>query len=306
MLIIVVAVSALVIAIVLSAPVVPVDFTDSSQINQLNVDRLSLDFHADTAEVNVFTNLTDKTLVMDVSATGSTSIFRSTEPVKFIVENNAVGDGEVVTARLTTDSVPFSDDLHVVCNIYVNPTLDLDLNVRSDIGEVKMNADSEAKISTLSLETNAGSTQLNIQKDTVINGGIVLKTAAGTVRFRMDQARINGNVTFDLNSGAGSLYLNINQPRQLNGNVQVNAHTGTGDVNLNRLLIDGEVGARIESDAGIGRVTTDLHNFSGNQSPLSSNNYPSESNISLNLSTGIGSIHVVAAYSTRAVPTVRI
>jgi len=135
--IIVVAVSALVIAIVLSAPLLPVDFNDTSQINQPNVNRLNLDFHADIAEINVFTNLTGQTIVMDVSASGSTNIFRSNEPVKFTVENSTVDNDEVVTARLTTDSAPFAGNLKVVCNIYVNPDLDLILNVRSDIGEVK-------------------------------------------------------------------------------------------------------------------------------------------------------------------------
>lgn len=302
--IIVVAVSALIIAIVLSAPLVPVDFEDSSQINQPNVNRLNLDFHADIGEINVFTNLTDKTVVMDVSASGSTNVFRSNEP-KFTVENSTVADGEMVTARLTTDSTPFAGNMKVVCNIYVNPTLDLILIVRSDVGEVKMNADAQAKIGSLRLETAVGNTWLNVNKDAVVNGDIVLKTATGTVWFKMDHAHVNGNLTFDLGSGTGSVNMNVNQLGQLNGNVQVNAHTGTGDVNLNRLLIDGEVGARIESDAGIGKVTTDLRNFSGYQSPISSNNYPSESNINFNLNAGIGNIHVVAAYSTSAVPTLR-
>lgn len=305
MIIIVVAISALVITLAFSAPLARVDFNNSSQIYQPNVNRLNLDFHADVAEINVFTNLTSQTVVMDVSATGATNILRSNQPVRFTVENSTVNDEEVVTARLTTATAPFSGNLRVVCNIYVNPELDLTLNVRSDVGEVKMYADSTVKIASLKLEATTGNTELDVQKDTVINGDLTLKTVTGNIQFKMNQAHINGNVTFDLGSGTGTVNMNITQTQRLNGNIQINAHTGTGDVNLNRLLIDGEVAARIESNKGIGRITTDLQSFSGNQSPIESNNYPSASNFNFKLNTSIGNIRIVATYSTTAVPTLR-
>lgn len=242
---------------------------------------------------------------MDVSATGSTNIFRANQPVRFTVENSTVNGGEVVTARVKTVAAPFSGNLRVVCNIYVNPELDLTLNVRSDVGEVKMYADSTAKIVQLRLEAATGNTELDVHKDAVINGDLTLRTATGNIRFKMNQAHVNGNVTFDLGSGIGTVNMDITQTQRLNGNIQVNAHTGTGDVNLNRLLIDGEVASRIESNKGIGRITTDLRSFSGNESPIESNNYPSASNINFKLNTGIGNIRIVATYSSTAVPTLR-
>ncbi len=303
--IIVIAVSAIVIAVVFSAPLNPVNFNDSTQINQPNINRLNLDFHADVAEVNVFTNLTSQTLVMDVSATGSTKLFRTDPPVRFTVENSTVNGGAVVTARVTTDTPPMANNLHIVCNIYVNPQLDLTLNVRSDVGEVKMNADSAAKIQSLNLETAAGNTQLNTQKGATINGDLTLKTATGTIRFSMDQAHVNGNVTIDLGSGAGSVNVNITETQRLDGNIQINAHTGTGDVNLNRMLIDGEVGARIQSNTGLGQIKVDVQNFSGNKSPIQSNNYPAASNINVKLNSGLGSINIAAVYSTATLPSMR-
>ena len=304
--IIIVAVSALVIAVILSAPLNPIDFNQSNQINQPNVNRLNLDFHADVAEINVFTNLTGNTVVMDVSATGSTNIFGSSTPVKFTVENNTVNNGAVVTARVSTSEFwPSSANLRVVCNIYVNPALDLTLNVRSDVGEVTLNADSSAKIESLNLETSTGNTQLYLQKGAAVNGDLSLKTATGTVWFNMDQADVNGNITIDLGSGTGSVNMNLTETQRLDGNMQINAHTGTGDVNLDRMLIDGEVGARIESNTGIGRRTLDVQNFSGNQSPIQSNNYPAASNINVNMNTGIGNIHIAATYQTTTVPSLR-
>ena len=67
--------SVLIIAAILAVPFYPVNFIKTSQINQPGVDHLSLDFQADVAEVNVFTNLTDNAVLINVSATGSTSIF---------------------------------------------------------------------------------------------------------------------------------------------------------------------------------------------------------------------------------------
>jgi predicted membrane protein len=265
-----------------------------------------LDFHADVAEINVFTNLTGNTVVMDVSATGSTNIFGSNTPVKFTVENSTVNNGAVVTASVRTSEFwPASANLRVVCNIYVNPALDLTLNVTSDVGQVNMNAASAAKIESLNIETTTGNTQLYLQKGTAINGDLSLKTATGTVWFNMDQADVNGNITVNVESATGSVNMNLTETQRFDGNMQINAHTGTGEVNLDRMLIDGEVGSRIESNTGIGRRILDLHNFSGNQSPIQSNNYPAASNINVNMNTGIGNIRIVATYQTTTVPSLR-
>jgi zinc-ribbon domain len=297
--------SALIITAFATAPINPVNFNQTSQIIQPNVDHLNLDFQADIAEVNVFTNLTDKTLLIDVSATGSNTIFGSETPVKFTVENNTVNNGEVVTARVTTVNFPLRGNLHVVCNIYVNPALSMTLNVRSNVGQVNMNTDSTVKIEALNLQTTTGITQLNLKKGTVINGDLSLKTTTGIVLFNMDQANVRGNVTVNLQSTTGSVNMNITQTQKLAGNVQINANTQTGEVNLDRMLIDGDVSARIESHTALGRITVNSQNFAGNQSPIESDNYPAASNFKINMNTNLGNININANYQTSTIPTVR-
>jgi hypothetical protein len=297
--------SAVVIAAVASAPLNPVNFNQSSQISQPGVDRLSLDFQADVAEINVFTNLTDKTVQMDVSAKGTTGIFASNTPVKFTVENSTVNGGVVVTAKVSMTEFLQTSNLRIICNIYVNPALDLTLNVRSTVGQVTMNADSSAKIKTLNLQATTGIMRLDIKKGTIVMGDVSLKTSTGNVWFSMDQANVQDNVTVNLSSSTGSVNMNVSETKKFNGNIQINANTQTGQVNLDRLLIDGEVAAKIESHTTLGRVTLDVNNFSGNQSPIQSDNYPAASNINVSINTNIGNIHIAASYQTMTIPTIR-
>jgi hypothetical protein len=298
--------SALIITAIATAPLNPVNFNQTSQIIQPNVNHLNLDFQADIAEVNVFTNLTDKTLLMDVSATGSNSIFGSSTPVRFTVENITANNSIIVTARVTTDNfLPLTENLHVVCNIYVNPAVIMTLIVRSDVGKITMNADSAAKIDSLNLETSTGVTELNLNKGTVINYGLSLRTTTGTVFFNMDQADVQGNITVNLQSSTGAVNMNITQTQKFDGNVQINANTQTGTVNLDRMLIDGDVGARIESHTSLGRITVNSQNFSGNHSPIESDNYPAASNFKIIMNTNLGSININASYQTATIPTTR-
>jgi DUF4097 and DUF4098 domain-containing protein YvlB len=146
--------------------------------------------------------------------------------------------------------------------------------------------------------------QANIENGTVIAGDISLKTTTGAVSFRMNQANVQGNDTFNLQTTTGTVDTDITENKALSGNVQVNAATTTGAVNLSMLIDDG-VGARIESQTQIGEITTDLNNFSGNKSPIESNNYPAESNFLITLRTSVGGIYINAAYQSSTTPIVR-
>lgn len=305
LIIIVASISILVIAAIASAPLSPIDFNQTNEIIQPDVNSLNLTFWADVAEVNIFTNLTGSTMVMDVSATGGTSIFNSNQPVTVNVENSTVNNSAEVNARVSTGNFPFSGNINLIVNIYVNPELDLVLRVQSSVGQVTMHSNSETKIKSLNLRTSTGTTVLNIEEGASINGNISLQTGTGNVEFNMNQAKVNGNITINLDSGTGSVNMNIKETQQLNGNIQINANTGTGQVNLDRMLIDGEVGARIESNTGLGQITTDVYNFAGNKSPIESNNYPAASNINIQMHSGIGNINIIATYQTNTVATMR-
>jgi hypothetical protein len=75
--------------------------------------------------------------------------------------------------------------------------------------------------------------------------------------------------------------MDITQTKPLQGNLQINASAQLGSVNVG-LSIDGDVGAKIISQSSLGTIHTNLENFSGNQSPIQSDNYPATSSIEIN------------------------
>ena len=98
--------------------------------------------------------------------------------------------------------------------------------------------------------------------------------------------------------------MDITQTKTLQGNLQVNAATELGSVNVG-LQIDGDVGAKIVSQTNLGSIHANVQHFSGNQSPIQSDNYPAASNIKINSRTNLGSININAAYQSFVKPSIR-
>ncbi len=98
--------------------------------------------------------------------------------------------------------------------------------------------------------------------------------------------------------------MDVTQTNLLQGNLQINAVTEWGSVNVG-LQIDGDVGAKITSQTDHGSIHTDLQNFSSNQSPIQSDNYPASSNFKVYSYTGLGSININAAYQLSSGPPIR-
>jgi hypothetical protein len=89
----------------------------------------------------------------------------------------------------------------------------------------------------------------------------------------MNQAKVEGNNSIILQTNAGSVNMDISETKTLQGNLQVNASTNLGSINLG-LVVDSGVAAKITSQTNLGSIHIIQQNFSGNQSPIQSNNYP--------------------------------
>lgn len=290
-----------VVAALLAAPFSNVNIGQTIQDKTVNVDKLNLNFDSTAAKVNVFTqNIDNNNFVISIEGSASKGIFggNTESPVQVTFYNGTVNGVQTVTAKLE-ESTAFSR-YNVVCNIYVNPALTLNLNVTSQAGQVSLTADKPATFESLNLQTSAGAVQANLQNATVA-GNVTLRTQAGTVDFRTSQIIIEGNNTVDLHSNAGSVNMDITQTQSLQGNLQVNAVTELGSVNVG-LQIDGDVGAKITSQTNLGNIHVTQQNFSGNQSPIQSDNYPAQSNIEINNKTNLGSININAQYQSTVVP----
>jgi zinc-ribbon domain len=293
-----------VVATLLAAPFSNVNIGETIQDKTANVDKLNIKFKSTSAKVNIFTqNVENNNFVILITGSASKGLFGGDtgNPVQVEIYNDTVNGVQTVTVKLE-ESTAFSR-YNVVCNVYVNTALTLNLNVTSQAGQVSLNADKPATFESLNLQASAGAVGANLQNATFA-GNINLRTQAGTVDFRTSQINVEGNNTVDLCSNAGSVNIDITQTKSLLGSLQVNAVTEMGSVNA-VVTIDGDVGAKITSQADLGSIYTDLQHFSGNQSPIQSDNYPAASNIEIEGHTRWGSININAAYQSSSGPTMR-
>jgi hypothetical protein len=295
--------TAIIISALLFLPFQPVDFNQTNQVPKTSMNNVLVDLQVDVANVNVsFKNLPNSMVILNVTANGNVGLFDDPDhAVNVTFTHQTANNSEVIIAKISRVARwPILYDLNVNCDVYVDPSLNLSLNVRSSVGNIVIDADTKMTLQNIDLETTTGSVDVRLSKGVVVDDSISLRSTTGTVQFRMDNADVSSNVSVNLRSTTGLVNVDLIEPQSLSGNVTVSARTTTGNVNLS-LEIDGDVGARIESQTDIGRINVAVQKFSGNQTPLQSNNYPAGGNFLVNLKTTTGGISICAAYGSSAV-----
>jgi len=300
-------ISAVVIGALFFLPFHPVHFNQTNEVPKADVDNLFLEFHADVANVNVFfENLPANMAIVNVTAEGNVGIFDDpNRAVNVTFSHQTANNSAIVVASVsrTTRWPILLYNLNVNCDVYIDPSANLTLYVRSSVGNVVMDADTEVALQSLDLETTTGNIDVTLSKDVTVAELVSLKSTTGTIQFKMDEADVLGVLgsgAVNLQSTTGSVNVDLTATQRLSGNVTVNARTTTGSGNL-RMAIDGDIGARIESDTTVGSITVDVKKFSGNQTPLESDNYPAGNNFLVNLKTTTGGININAAYGSSSV-----
>jgi len=294
--------SAIVIGALFFLPFYPVHFNQANQVPEADVDNLLVDFQADVAQVNIFfKNLSGNMVMLNVTADGNVGIFDDpNRAINVTFSHQTANNSVIVIANISRATRwPLLYNLNVNCDVYIDPSANLSLYVRSSVGDIVMNADANMTLQELDLETTTGSVDVSLAKGVIIRGIASLKTTTGSVQFQMDKADVSGNISVNLQSTTGSVNANVTE-NQLSGNVTVNAETTTGGVNL-AMVINDDVGARIGSRTVVGGISVEQQGFSGNQSLLQSSNYPARSNFLVNLRTTTGGININAAYGSSTV-----
>jgi hypothetical protein len=291
-------VSALVIGSLLVLPIYPVHFNQTNQAPATGLDNLFLDFQVDIARVNIFfEDLPGNMALLNVTADGGMGIFDdSNHAINVTFHYVTTNNSAEIFARVSQNSLlSILHNLDVKCDICIDPSANLTLQIRSNIGNIVVEEDTKVTLQRIDLETSTGSIDANLSGGAIAAGSVSLKTTTGRVQFKMDEADVADNISVNLQSTTGSVNADFTATHRLAGNITVNARTTTGSINLD-MAIDGNVGARIESITNLGTITADLKSFSGNQSPIQSNNYPAGSNFLVNLRTETGGIGISAAY----------
>jgi len=291
--------AAFIIAVLAFVPLRPVNFSQSNSVPIVSdVDTVNFNFDADVANINIFpTNLQNELARVDVAATGNAGLFGSTtQPVEVTFSNVTSGSTQTVTSRISrTEAWPFSFNLKVTANIYIDSSAALNLTAKTSVGRISMNVDTPFVLQGLSLHTTTGSIEANLTNHAVITRDISISTTTGSIQFSWNDAQISDNMSIDLSSTTGSVKANVVQNRQLGGDIHLNAAATTGSINLG-MNISNDNGAQITSQTSLGSISTDVQNFNGNKSPIYSSNYPAGNNLLVRLQTTVGSIHITAAY----------
>jgi hypothetical protein len=281
-------------------PFTSVYFNQTNQVaNKAGVDSLNLDFQADVANVNVFfKNLSGNMVILNVTADGHVGIFSDpNRTVAVTFDEKTANHTAIVTSGVSrVEGWPLSYNLNVVCDIYIDPSVRLNLSIRSNIGQISMNAGAPVTLDGLYLQATTGSVEANLTQGVVIASDLSLRTTTGSVRFNMDRAEVSVNVSATVQSTTGSVNVNVIGNERLSGNVTLNAGTTTGGVNLDIVILN-NVGATINSHNSFGGISIqEQQGFLGNQSLLQSTNYPAENNFLVSLETTTGGININAMY----------
>jgi hypothetical protein len=294
---------ALVASALIFLPVNPVHFNQTDQVPKANMNYLFLQLQTDVANVNIFfQNLPGNIAVLNVTADGSVGILDdANRAVNVTFSHQTTNTSEIVQAKVSRATRwLISYSLKVNCDIYIDPSANLTLHVSTNVGNIMMDAETEMSLITLDLQTETGNIDCTLSKGVIVAGDVSLRTVTGNVQFRMDEEDAVNRAYVNLQSTTGSVNLDLAANHMLSSNVTVNARTSTGSVDL-FMVIDNGVGARIESATDLGKITVDVKRFSGNQSPLQSNNYPAQSNFLVNLKTSTGGININADYGSNTI-----
>lgn len=285
---------------VLSTPFASWDTNQSLEDKTVGVKTLNLSFHTNVGEVIVFTQkIGDNNVGIYIQANGSRGLFSdNTGPVSIEFANNTFGDILNVESTVKVAD-PFTTGARVQCLLYINPELELNLNISSTTGEVSFSGVNSPTIQSLSLETTTGAVQANLESDTTVAGNLSIRAVTGEVNYRMSQTKIIENCSLTLHSTTGAVNMDITQTKTLDGNLDVVADTSTGSINVG-LTIDSGVSAQVTSKvSGLGEVSVEKNNFVGEDEDIHSLNYPAQSNINIDSHVhGIGGVNVHATYLT--------
>jgi hypothetical protein len=272
-----------------------------------NVKTLNFNFETNIGQVRINPlKINNNNIGIYIEANGSRGILGELNPpITITFENQTQGELLVINSKVLIEN-KFSMLMNVDIEIFINPELNLNLNVTTDNGSINLAADRAATFQTINLQATAGSVEATIYNAT-ITGNLSMTTNAGSIYFGLSQSNSVGNNTVNLISNAGSVSVDMSQTKAMQGNLKVESQTNLGSVNIG-VEVDDSVAAKIISNASLGIINVQSSkNFSGNHSLLQSNNYPASSNIEINSSANLGSINITANYISHRQPnTVKI
>jgi len=292
-------VMAMVVVGFLFLPVRAVKFTQSEEVAfHPGIEMLNLNFSADIAQVNVvFEDLADRLVTLNVSATGDVGILAPSDPLNVTFDHAFKGNKLMVISRVNgVAGWPWLFGLHVVCDLRVDLSMRVTMNVKTSVGKIVMSTKTGVVFDSLKLEAITGGVEASLVSNVAVNGDVSVRTTTGGIDFSWEDVNVTGDALVEVGTTTGGVNVNVTQNRGLPANVTLNAEATTGGVRLDMTIHD-NVGANIESSTAVGGIDVHKTGFSGTKSPLQSDNYPASSNFIVSLHTTTGGVNVNATYT---------
>jgi hypothetical protein len=203
-------------AFLLFAPVKLVNFNQSvSAPSRAGVTALTLVFDADTADVTVLPYRNYGLVSVNVTASGSVGLFGDAQnPVQLNLTEHLSGSTLEVTSRLSMRELSFNT-LHIECRVHVNPTIPLNLTVRTTTGTVYLTKTEPATFDALTLQSTTGSSIANVNQGSVFRGDVSVSTTTGTAQIQWDNAKVDRNISVKVATATGSTNAYLTQEGHL-------------------------------------------------------------------------------------------
>ncbi|MFQ6073817.1 MAG: zinc-ribbon domain-containing protein [Candidatus Bathyarchaeia archaeon] len=277
---------------------------------QAGVNTLSLDFTADVAHVNIgFEDLTGKGLngedlvvTLNASATAKVGILGSPDIFEkpwFRSNDTTVSNVVTVTSEIDVADYgwPWYPSLNVTCDIRIDHSMNVHLDIKTNVGRILMDTQAGVVLNSLRLEATTGGVKAKLVEDVVITNDVSVKTTTGGIELSWDNVIVPNDVQVYVKTTTGGVDINVKQNKRMSRDVALKAEATTGGVDF-ALDIQGNIGAKIESSVTTGGINIARQvGFSGTKSLLHSDNYPADSNFDVSLKTTTGGIQIYAKHT---------
>jgi len=183
---IVVLLTTLVIASLLFLPFYPVNFNLTNQVPKAIDNNLFVDFQVDVANVRIsYKNLPSSMVLLNVTAVGNVGIFDDPDRVVNVTfTHQTANNSEVVVASVSRiASWSNLSNLDVNCDIYVDPSANLSLSVRSSVGKITFKADTKTTLQSIDLETITDRVDVSLSNNVFVADSMSLRSTTGNVQF---------------------------------------------------------------------------------------------------------------------------
>src|SRR3989304_6308807 len=163
---------------------------------------LKLVINAEVANVNIMLKglPRNQRATINVSATGRRGIFGTDRPLALAFKENTNASTLTYSVNVSrAEGWPVYNPLDVECDVYLDPSVNLDITIRTETGSITMNANNEdVTLQKLNLETITGSVQASLEKGVVIAGDISLQTTTGSAQLIWDEVEISRNINVNV------------------------------------------------------------------------------------------------------------